>query len=143
MSKEKSLEEYLNEPKKPLFTPQELEQFKMMGIELTPEDIAVFEEANIICDTVDLLPENEDKVFSAIEKKIPDTDDLNVGMEAFANLIEKKDPIITETAALYELLNYLVEEIPPEIVKLDTATAIQQERDKELMAEIEGILATV
>lgn len=144
MKNEKTLEEFLNEPQEPVFTEKELAAFKALGIELTDEDIEIFRQANVVCDTAEKLPENPDKLFNDIEKKIPDTEDVDAGLQEYGKLFEKMDPVITQSAALYELVNLFEEEHEeqPEVVKLDAAS-IQQEHDNELIAQIEKILAAI
>ena len=139
MSKIKTVDELMDEPVKPVFTDKELEQMRELGIELSQEDLELFTEAEAIADTTEFLPENEDKFFEQLDKKLPNTENFSEGYEAFTNLAIKNDPFYSQSLALYEVLQYLVEEIPPEVVKLDQS-AIEEQKAQEVIGQLSTIL---
>lgn len=83
---------------------------------LTVEEVADLEAALALADTVEMLPENEDKLFDKIEKTIPNN--IDEGLDVFADLCNKDPKFFAQLVALAEINDVVSEAPAPTTTKL-------------------------
>ena len=125
--------ENINIPeRKPFFSEEDI---KKLG--LTEEEAQGFEDAMAITETIELLPDDEDKFEAKFESTLPD--DFSQGMDMFPELIKKDPEFVTQLFALYEVVGMVSEVPPPTVTKLSLDEII----DLEAKETVNDLLGTV
>lgn len=118
-----------NQEKQPFFTQKEIE---LLG--LTAEEAAGFDDALSIVETIELLPNDEEKFEEKFEKSIPDN--LDDGIESLANLIKSDPEFVTQLYALYDVVGLVREAPAPTVSKL----SLDELRNAEAAEVVDDIL---
>lgn len=109
------------------FTDEEIAEFG-----LTEADLGIFKDAEALVQTVDMLPDDPDKLLNKIEKEIPD--DIEAGFTKLTEILEKDQKFYAQIVALNEAIN-AVSEFEPQTEKLSLSD-IQKEKDSEMANQI-------
>ncbi len=126
MNKENEKFELGEEPV--LFTKEEIEKY---GI--TPEDLELFNDAEALSATVEMLPEDADKILERLDKEIPD--DYEQGFKKLAEIAEKDPKFFQQILALYEVTNS-VREVPPAKTEKVSLDAVEEAKREEAINQI-------
>lgn len=110
-----------------ILTPEEI---KTLG--LSQEEVDTLDYASYLCDTTDILPEDPEKVFEVMDKKLPE--DYTKGVEKMFEMAEKDPKTLEQLLALYEVANS-VKEVEPTVEKL-SVSQVQKDSDEEFLNSI-------
>lgn len=110
-----------------ILTPEEI---KTLG--LSQEEVNTLDYASYLCDTADILPEEPEKVFELMDKKLPE--DYTKGVEKMFEMAEKDPKTLEQLLALYEVANS-VKEVEPTVEKL-SVSQVQKDSDEEFLNSI-------
>lgn len=110
-----------------ILTPEEI---KTLG--LSQEEVDTLDYASYLCDTADILPEEPEKVFELMDKKLPE--DYTKGVEKMFEMAEKDPKTLEQLLALYEVANS-VKEVEPTVEKL-SVSQVQKDSDEEFLNSI-------
>ena len=110
-----------------ILTPEEI---KTLG--LSQEEVNTLDYASYLCDTADILPEEPEKVFELMDKKLPE--DYKKGVEKMFEMAEKDPKTLEQLLALYEVANS-VKEVEPTVEKL-SVSQVQKDSDEEFLNSI-------
>lgn len=110
-----------------ILTPEEI---KTLG--LSQEEVDTLDYASYLCDTADILPEEPEKVFELMDKKLPE--DYTKGVEKMFEMTEKDPKTLEQLLALYEVANS-VKEVEPTVEKL-SVSQVKKDSDEEFLNSI-------
>ena len=110
-----------------ILTPEEI---KTLG--LSQEEVDTLDYASYLCDTADILPEEPEKVFEVMDKKLPE--DYTKGVEKMFEMAEKDPKTLEQLLALYEVANS-VKEVEPTVEKL-SVSQVKKDSDEEFLNSI-------
>lgn len=110
-----------------ILTPEEI---KTLG--LSQEEVDTLDYASYLCDTADILPEEPEKVFELMDKKLPE--DYTKGVEKMFEMAEKDPKTLEQLLALYEVANS-VKEVEPTVEKL-SVSQVKKDSDEEFLNSI-------
>lgn len=110
-----------------ILTPEEI---KTLG--LSQEEVNTLDYASYLCDTADILPEEPEKVFELMDKKLPE--DYTKGVEKMFEMAEKDPKTLEQLLALYEVANS-VKEVEPTVEKL-SVSQVKKDSDEEFLNSI-------
>ncbi len=117
-----------------LFTEMEINE-----LGLTQKDIDIFNDAESLADTIELLPEDSDKVMKNIDKYVEEKDSFDESVASYLNLAETNPQVFKELFGLYELVNSVKEVEPAQTQKLSAAD-IQKEEENEIWNNIVNLI---
>ena len=103
----------------------------------TAEEIELLKDADALCDTADMLPDDADKFIDKIVKEFPD--DYDGAWKKFAEIMQKDPKFFAQIIALNEISNSVSEDKPAIVQKLSTEQIKSKTTDEivnDLMAKL-------